>query len=192
SQEGLFAPERKRPIPEMPNTIGVISSQDAAGYQDFIRILEDRWGGVTVKLAHVQVQGEQAPAQIERALEYFNSLSEPADVLVMIRGGGSLEDLWAFNTEPVVRAVAGSRTPIVVGVGHEQDESLADLAADVRAATPTHAAQLVVPDKQALIRQLTHTRERLRDQAFGQVVARTEQYRQQLRSSLRDVLNETE
>lgn len=190
--EGLFAPERKRPLPEMPKTIGVISSETAAGYQDFLKILQERWGGITVRLAHVQVQGDAAPAQIERAFDYFNQLAEPVDVVVMIRGGGSLEDLWAFNTEPVVRAVASSRTPTVVGVGHEQDESLADLAADMRAATPTHAAQLVVPDKRALMDELGHVRQRLRDRALGEVVKRTADYRIRMKTAVQDIIAASE
>lgn len=145
--EGLFRPERKRPIPAYPRRIGLITSGDSAAYADFIKILNARWGGVTVELAHVQVQGAAAPEQIVAAFNYFNQLAEPVDTLVLIRGGGSLEDLMAFNTEPVARAVAGSRTPTIVGVGHEVDTSLADFAADLRAATPTNAAQLAVPDR---------------------------------------------
>lgn len=183
--EGLFAPERKRPIPDIPKTIGVISSETAAGYRDFVKIIKDRWGDVKLRLAHVQVQGESAPDQIQRAIEYFNQMPSPPDVLVLIRGGGSLEDLWAFNTEPVVRAVAASRTPIVVGVGHEKDESLADLAADVRAATPTHAAQLVVPDKRELLGNLEHTRLRLRQRALSEVSQRLSSYRYSLESAAR-------
>lgn len=146
-QEGLFAPERKRTLLRFPARIGLVASTESAAYKDFLEILDKRWGGVTVYTAHVQVQGEPAPDQIVRAVDYFNQLSEPVDVLVITRGGGSLEDLNAFNAEPVARAVAGSRTPVIVGVGHEIDTTLADLAADVRAATPTDAARLVVSDK---------------------------------------------
>lgn len=150
--EGLFAPERKRLLPAIPARIAVISSTQAAGYADFLRILEERWGGVHVEVAHVQVQGMEAPKQIVRALEYFNQQSELPEVIAIIRGGGSADDLSAFNDEPLVRAIAASRVPTIVGVGHEIDESLSDLAADVSAATPSHAAQLLVPDKQDLIR----------------------------------------
>jgi len=145
--EGLFDVSRKRPLPQYPRTIGLITSGTSAAYSDFVKILAARWGGVTVKLADVTVQGITAPDQIVGAIEYFNQASPAADVLVLIRGGGSLDDLSAFSTEPVARAVAGSRTPIIVGVGHEIDVSLADYAADVRAATPTDAARLVVPDR---------------------------------------------
>ena len=137
--EGLFNPERKRPLPKYPQRIGLITSADSAGYADFMKTLNSRWGGVTVELVHVQVQGGPAVEQIVAAFGYFNQLASPVDTVALIRGGGSLEDLQAFNTEPVARAVAGSRTPVIVGVGHEVDVSLADFAADVRAITPTNA-----------------------------------------------------
>jgi len=151
-KEGLFNPERKRTLPYSPDHIAVISSTAAAGYADFIKILNDRWGGVKVDVAHVQVQGEIAPNQIIRALEYLNTRDELPEVVVIIRGGGSADDLSAFNDEKLVRAVAGSRIPTLVGVGHEVDESLCDLAADVSASTPSNAAQILVPDKEDLIK----------------------------------------
>ncbi|MEX0748479.1 MAG: exodeoxyribonuclease VII large subunit [Candidatus Saccharimonadales bacterium] len=159
--EGLFAAERKRELPVYPNSIGLISSLESAAYQDFLTILRDRWVGVEVTALHVQVQGAAAPAQIVAAIDHFNQLPEPVDTLVLTRGGGSLEDLAAFNTESVARAVAGSRTPIVVGVGHEVDTSLADLAADVRAATPTDAARLVVPDREEVRAQIKRAQQQL-------------------------------
>lgn len=145
--EGLFDESRKRTLPQYPQTIGLITSATSAAYGDFVKILAARWGGVTVKLADVTVQGVSAPDQIVGAIEYFNHASPSVDVVVLVRGGGSLDDLSAFSTAPVTRAVAASRTPIIVGVGHEIDVSLADYAADVRAATPTDAARLVVPDR---------------------------------------------
>ena len=154
SDEGLFSPERKRPLPTLPNRIGVISSTAAAGYIDFIEILNQRWGGLSVETAHVQVQGALAPDQIIRALQHFNTEEIPVDVVVIVRGGGSADDLAAFNDELLVREVAASRVPTLVAIGHEVDESLAELAADVRGSTPTHAAQLLVPDKQELRRSL--------------------------------------
>jgi exodeoxyribonuclease VII large subunit len=154
--EGLFDPARKRPLPAFPSRIGLITSGTSAAYADFIKILGARWGGLDVLLADVTVQGAQAPDQVVGALEYFNQLRDPVDVLVLIRGGGSIEDLIAFSTEPVARAVAASRTPIVVGVGHEIDFSLADYAADVRAATPTDAARLVVPDRHEIAARVDH------------------------------------
>ncbi len=152
SKEGLLSPERKRTLPSMPAHIAVISSTQAAGYADFIKILNDRWGGVKVDVAHVQVQGEAAPDQMIRAIKYFNEQEKLPEVLVIIRGGGSADDLSAFNDELLAREIAGSRIPTLVGVGHEVDESLADMVADVRAATPSNAAQLVVPDRQEMIR----------------------------------------
>jgi exodeoxyribonuclease VII large subunit len=150
--DGLFALERKRLLPPVPTHVAVISSTQSAGYADFIKILDDRWGGLQVDVAHVQVQGEAAPNQIIRAIDYFNTRETLAEVLVIIRGGGSADDLSAFNDELLVRAIAASRIPTLVGVGHEVDESLADLAADVRASTPSNAAQIVVPDRHEIIR----------------------------------------
>lgn len=152
--EGLFAPERKRPLPTIPTHIGVISSTAAAGYADFIKIINDRWVNLRIDVAHVQVQGESAPDQMIRALEYFNTLEIPPEIIVIIRGGGSADDLAAFNDEQLVRKIAASRVPTVVGVGHETDIQLADLVADVRAATPSNAAQIIVPDKHELIRRV--------------------------------------
>lgn len=151
-KEGLFAPERKRRLPEIPSYIGIISSVQAAGYADFIKIINDRWGGVRVDVAHVQVQGSEAPDQIIAAIKYFNELDILPEVIIIIRGGGSADDLAAFNDEPLVRAIASSRIPTLVGVGHEVDESLCDLVADVRAATPSNAAQILVPDRNEIIK----------------------------------------
>ena len=149
--EGLFSPERKRPLPPIPRSIGLISSKTAAGAKDFLTILAKRWPYTRVEFAQVAVQGATAPDQLVRAIEYFNQQSEVVDVLVLVRGGGSLDDLMSFNAEPVVRAIAGSRIPTLVGVGHEDDLTLADLAADLRAATPTQAAVLVAPDRLSLL-----------------------------------------
>ncbi len=155
-QEGLFAPDRKRALPSIPGHVAVISSTQAAGYADFIKIINDRWGGLRVDVAHVQVQGADAPDQIIRALNYFNSRDDLPEVIVIIRGGGSADDLAAFNDEQLVRAIAASRVPTLVGVGHEVDESLADMAADVRAATPSNAAQILVPDRGEIIRAVRY------------------------------------
>ncbi len=152
--EGLFAEDRKRMLPTIPTYVAVISSTQAAGYADFMKILDDRWGGVKVDVAHVQVQGTDAPDQMIRALTYMNTREVLPEVIVIIRGGGSADDLSAFNDEPLVRAVAASRIPTLVGVGHEVDTSLVDLVADVRAATPSNAAQILVPDRQDYIRQV--------------------------------------
>lgn len=152
--EGLFDPARKRPLVKLPQRIGVIASRDSAAFGDFKKILNNRWGGVEVVLQHVAVQGESAVGEIVRAFAQFNTHNTRLDCIVLIRGGGSLEDLAAFNSEEVVRAVYGSRAPVVCGVGHERDESLADFAADVRASTPSNAAERVVPDKIEFTNQL--------------------------------------
>ena len=149
--EGLFDESRKRLLPELPKKIGLISSTSAAGYADFVKILNERWGGMQVEVAHTLVQGVHAPGQITRAIEYFNQAGETPEVIVIVRGGGDPDDLAAFNDEGLVRAIAASRIPTMVGVGHEVDTTLADLVADVRAATPTNAAQLLVPDRRELI-----------------------------------------
>lgn len=145
--EGLFAPERKREIPKDLTRIGVISSTAAAGYADFIKILNARWGGLKIQVAHTQVQGLDAPDQIIRALKYFNEKSE-VQMIAILRGGGSADDLAAFNDEALVRTVAASKIPVITGIGHEVDESLCDLAADVRASTPSNAAEMLVPDRE--------------------------------------------
>jgi exodeoxyribonuclease VII large subunit len=151
-KEGLFAAERKRPLPRVPRYVAVIGSTESAGYADFIKIINERWGGLAVDVAHTQVQGIPAPDQMIRAIRYFNSLEVLPEVLIIIRGGGSAEDLSTFNDEPLVRAIAESRIPTLVGVGHEVDHTLADMVSDVRAATPTNAAQILVPDKAEIIR----------------------------------------
>ncbi len=156
AKEGLFVAERKRQLPRLPRRVAVVSSTQSAGYADFIKIMNQRIGGVAIEVAHVQVQGAAAPEQIIRALEYFNQQEDLNEAIVLIRGGGSADDLSAFNDEPLVRAVASSRIPIITGIGHEIDESLADLAADVRASTPSNVAELLVPDKRELIAESRH------------------------------------
>ncbi len=155
--EGLFDQSRKRILPSLPNRIGVIASRDSAAYGDFKRIINNRWAGVEILLRHVQVQGEQAVNDIVSAFRDFNEYDDTLDVVVLIRGGGSLEDLMAFNDERVVRAVYGSRAPVICGVGHERDETLADLAADVRASTPSNAAEVVVPERKEFFKELDFT-----------------------------------
>lgn len=153
-KEGLFAPERKRLVPYGPVKVGLIASEQSAAFSDFIKILESRWQGVEIELYDVQVQGESAPEAIITGVQYFNQESYPPQVLVLIRGGGSADDLAAFSTEQVTRAVAGSRIPTVVAIGHEVDISLAELAADLRASTPSNAAELLFPDKKEALSQL--------------------------------------
>ena len=147
--EGLFDPAKKRPLPKDLTKLGVISSTQAAGYADFVKILNARWGGIKVQVAHTQVQGMDAPDQIIRALNYFNEHGD-VQVIAILRGGGSADDLSCFNDEALVRAIAASKIPVITGIGHEVDESLADLAADVRASTPSNTAELLTQDKQAM------------------------------------------
>ncbi len=158
--EGLFNLERKRPLPRFPARIGVIASGDSAAWGDFKRIINNRWGGVEILLRHVTVQGDSAIQDIVSAFREFNESAELYDVLVLIRGGGSLEDLAAFNSEEVVRAIYTSRIPVVCGVGHERDESLADLVADVRASTPSNAAERVVPERREFFSELDFIKDR--------------------------------
>lgn len=152
-KEGLFAPERKREIPKDLKTLGIISSTSAAGYLDFLKILNARWGGLELKVANCGVQGLQAADEIIRALEFFNE-REPVDAIVILRGGGSKDDLAVFNDELLVRKIAASKTPVVTGIGHEVDISLADLAADLRASTPSNAAELLTRDRSAELSRL--------------------------------------
>lgn len=147
SAEGLLDEARKRRLPYPPTRLGLITSKQSAAYADFIKVLNARWRGIDIRLVDVQVQGEAAPGQIVAALEQLNAEAGPPDVIVVIRGGGSAEDLAAFSTEPVARAVAASRVPTLVAIGHETDLSLAELAADRRASTPSNAAELLVPDR---------------------------------------------
>lgn len=163
--EGLFETSRKRPLPYPPERIGLITSKESAAFADFTKILNARWGGVEVLLHDVQVQGEAAPAQIVVAIEQFNQMSDPPEVLVITRGGGSAEDLQAFSSESVTRAVAGSRIPTLVAIGHEIDLSLAELAADKRASTPSNAAEFLTPDRAAVLQTLQDYRRRLEEQS---------------------------
>ena len=148
SRQGLFDEKKKRPIPKNLKTVGVISSVTAAGYIDFTKILNERWGGLELTVANCGVQGLQAADEIIRAIDFFNERGD-VDIIVIVRGGGSAEDLAVFNDELLTRKIASSRIPILTGIGHEIDETLADLAADVRASTPTNAAELLTKDRNA-------------------------------------------
>lgn len=187
-KEGLFDPSRKRPLLYPPTHIGLIASKESAAYADFQKVLGARWGGIKISHVDVQVQGEQAVGDIVRALDILNQHADPPEIIVITRGGGSADDLAAFSTEQVTRAVAASRIPTLVAIGHEVDISLAELAADQRASTPSNAAEILVPDKQAVLLQLAESRKFLsnavvtlfeRQHTFAQTV------RQQLAQALR-------
>lgn len=143
--EGLFEDHYKKPLPKFPQTIGVVTSATGAAFQDIRSTLEKRWPLADVKLYHASVQGVNAAPEIVRGIEYFSS-GNKVDVMIIGRGGGSLEDLWPFNEESVARAVFDSRVPVISAVGHEVDFSISDFVADARAATPTQAAVVAVPD----------------------------------------------
>jgi exodeoxyribonuclease VII large subunit len=157
--EGLFDESRKRPLPALPRTIGIVTSPSGAAIADMLRILERRFAGLRVLIYPVLVQGEEAPRQIARALDYF-SASGRADVVIVGRGGGSLEDLWAFNEEVVARAIASCGVPVISAVGHQTDFTIADFVADLRAPTPSAAAELVVRQKSDLQHAVQSLRER--------------------------------
>ena len=159
-KEGLFAPEKKRKIPKNPAKIGVISSVTAAGYKDFLKILDARWGGIEILVANTGVQGLKAANEIIRALQFLNEQSD-LDAIVIIRGGGSKDDLALFNDELLVREIARSKTPVLTGIGHEVDTSLSDLAADIRASTPSNAAELLTSDRAAELKNLKNLLSRL-------------------------------
>lgn len=159
--EGMFAPQRRRILPPLPQKIGLITAAGSAAAADFVKILADRWGGLEILLHDAYVQGDQAASSLISAVDYFNRAAKIVDVLVITRGGGSTDDLAAFNDERVVRAIAASRIPTLVAIGHESDLSLAELAADQRASTPSNAAQLLVPDKKIIMAEFVSTRKAL-------------------------------
>lgn len=186
--EGLFDPLKKRPLPANLSKIGVISSTGAAGYLDFLKILDNRWGGIQVFTINTQVQGLDAPNQIIRALDHFNQQGH-VDVIAILRGGGSADDLSAFNDEQLARVIAASRIPVITGIGHEIDESLADLAADVRASTPSNAAERLVPDRQAMQRQVKLIIERVHQQILERIDTALSENRQKIQQLGKEILH---
>ncbi len=172
--EGLFDAGRKRDLPLLPKQIGIVTSPQAAALRDVLRTLANRMPNVPVVLYPTPVQGEGAAQKIAQAIKVASQRAE-CDVLIVCRGGGSIEDLWAFNEEVVARAIAASHIPVVSGVGHETDFTIADFVADLRAATPTAAAQAVVPDRQELRQRLAQLRQHLRRAAMRQFEQRMQQ-----------------
>lgn len=164
--EGLFDPAHKRPLPEFPKVVGVVTSPTGAAIRDIIKVARRRNPAVRIVVVPAQVQGDDAPESIVNAIGLANRFGA-FDVLIVARGGGSMEDLWCFNDERVARAIYGSAIPVVSAVGHEVDYTIADFVADVRAATPSHAAELVVPDISEYIRRLSDYRNRAGYAALG-------------------------
>lgn len=180
--EGLFDQDRQKPIPAFPRTVGVVTSLTGAAIRDILAVLRRRWPALHILIAPVQVQGESAGRQIAEALTALNDLGT-VDVIIVGRGGGSLEDLWSFNEEIVVRAIAASRVPVVSAVGHEIDVTLADFVADLRAPTPSAAAEAVVPVLAEIVERLRELKVRL-----GQVMLRHCAFeRQRLDAGIRGV-----
>ena len=167
--QGLFAPERKRPIPVMPHRIGLVTSPHAAALQDILNVLGRRYPLAEVVLSPTQVQGDTAPRQIASAIAALNALpaTEAVDVIIVARGGGSIEELWAFNEEIVARAVYASKVPVVSGVGHETDTTIIDYVADLRAPTPSAAAELATPDIDELKAGVAALRRMMADEMRG-------------------------
>jgi exodeoxyribonuclease VII large subunit len=161
AREGLFDPRRKRPLPPFVRRIAVVTSPTGAAIHDFLQVLGRRWRGADVIVVPTRVQGDGAAAEIAAAIATANQLPLAIDCLVVTRGGGSLEDLWAFNEEAVVRAIHASRVPVISAIGHEIDVTLADLVADVRALTPSEAAELVAPAAEDLLARFRQTEKRL-------------------------------
>ncbi|NOY60776.1 MAG: exodeoxyribonuclease VII large subunit, partial [Calditrichaeota bacterium] len=174
-EEGLFDPEFKKSIPELPEKIGIVTSPTGAAVHDLIQVLQRRFPGVEIFLRPAKVQGEGAAQDIARAIEEFNEFGQ-VDVLIVGRGGGSLEDLWAFNEEVVVRAIFASKIPIISAVGHEIDFTISDFVADLRAPTPSAAAELVVPLAEDLLSRVKN----LQKDSFVSVLRRLAELRESL------------
>lgn len=158
--EGLFETRHKKMLPKIPRRIAVVTSPTGAAIRDLLEVMRRRWPHIHVTVIPSRVQGEGASLEIAQGIQAANEMSVPYDVLVVCRGGGSVEDLWCFNEEPVVRAIFASRIPVVSAVGHEIDVTLSDLVADVRALTPTEAGELLLPSQDEVERRLTDLRQR--------------------------------
>ncbi len=174
AQKGYFDLDKKKAIPKIVHKVGIVTSQDGAAFHDIVRVLKSRHAGVEIILAHSSVQGEEAPREVAKAIRLLNEY-EQVELIIVGRGGGSFEDLMAFNSREVVEAIYESKIPIISAVGHEIDFTLSDLAADVRATTPTQAAQLAVAEMELLAREINLYRERLINSVLRHLDYRTEQ-----------------
>lgn len=181
--EGLFAAERKKPIPKLPQRIGIVTSRDGAALRDFLNIVKRRFENVNILIYHSAVQGENAPAELIAGIEYFDNV-EKVDVIVLTRGGGSVEDLMPFNDERLARAIAACRTPLISAVGHEVDFTIADYVADLRAATPSAAAELIIEKKAVLNDILENLFSHLRRIAANRIMLERERFTGLRRSRL--------
>jgi exodeoxyribonuclease VII large subunit len=175
--EGLFDPGRKKPLPPFPRRIGVVTSPTGAAIRDFLEIALRRWPTLDVTIIPAKVQGAGAAQSIAAGIKAANRIKPSLDLLVITRGGGSMEDLWCFNEEPVVRAIAASRLPTISAVGHEIDVTLSDFAADLRALTPSEAAERIIPELQAVTLAIAHAAGRLQ----RPIVERIRYHKEQLR-----------
>ncbi len=173
AKEGLFEPGYKKPLPAFSRRIAVVTSATGAAIRDFLEVLRRRWRGTDVWIVPVRVQGEGAAQEIVAAIQQVNRLVDPPDCIVVTRGGGSLEDLWAFNEEMVVRAIFASKIPVVSAIGHEIDVTLSDLVADVRALTPSEAAELVAPAAEEVAARLGQVQKRMVAGLRGRVASLT-------------------
>lgn len=176
--EGLFAPEAKQPLPFLPRRIGIVTSPQGAAIRDMLQVLQRRFPGMAVLIAPATVQGEQAAAEIVRAIKELNRRArrEKIDLIIVGRGGGSIEDLWAFNEEAVARAIFASKLPVISAVGHETDFTIADFVADLRAPTPSAAAELAVPNRADLLYTVKGLRQQLFRRLGGELNRRVEQW----------------
>ncbi len=179
AKEGLFDEARKKPLPRLPRQIGLVTSPDGAAIADMVRILRRRYENLHLLLYPVRVQGDGAAEDVVEALAYFQK--HPVDVIIVARGGGSLEDLWAFNEETMARAIAASRIPVVSAVGHESDFTIADFVADVRASTPSAAAELVIESKAQLSRRIESLLDALVQRARYAILTRQHSVENQVR-----------
>lgn len=172
--EGLFDEKHKKPLPTFPNEIAIITSSAGAAIEDIQRVLKSRWPMTNVVLFPVRVQGDRAPGEIIDALRQVNEIGK-SDIIITGRGGGSIEDLWAFNDEGVARAIFASKIPVISAVGHEPDFTISDFVADVRAATPSNAAEIAVPDKLDVISTIAGTKHRLSQSSLRVIKTKKQQ-----------------